>query len=285
MGTQLSFGGSGSAPWDAAASDAATIDAAAALPAGDGTPPANPPASPPPAADSNLDSLVSHIIQALDAHERRPIPGAPSRHTPSSLRPSRYVPGSSSVRSGTGKFVSTPRSGRSTTQSVARGAAAVSAGSALARGDRAALRELGLNLDDLTSLSPREQHQRILDELLGAPGHPDDEALRRATHATLKEMARNPELTQDAQIDYLLASYVYEQALVELTSNQHQNFTKDALRTLDNRLKPYIFKKARHRATTPGNYLSPSHFIEKATALSAVVLTAIRSHEAGSSNG
>ncbi|WP_154793243.1 hypothetical protein [Occultella kanbiaonis] len=285
MGTQLSYGGSSSAPWDAAAADAAAIDDGSADSVGTEASPAAPSAKPNAPEDAALESLVGHIIQALDAHERRPIPGAPSRHTPTSARPSRFTPGGSSVRSGTGKFVSTPRSNRSATQSIARGAAAVSAGSALARRDAAALRDLGLNLDELVTLSAREQNQRILDELLGAPGHPDDEALRRAALATLKEVAKNPELTQDEQIDHLLGSYVYEQALVELTSSKHRNFSKEALRTLDKSLKPYIFRRARHRAAAGNRYLSPALFIEKATSLSAVVLKAIRSHEAGSSNG
>lgn len=285
MGTQLSYGGSTSAPWDAAAADAAEIEAISAGGAEAESSPAT--GSEPPSAteDAALESLVGHIIQALDAHERRPIPGAPARHTPTSVRPSRFTPGGSSVRSGTGKFVSTPRSGRSTSQSIARGAAAISAGSALARRDAAALLDLGLSLDDLVALSPREQNQRILDELLGAPGHPDDEALRRAALATLKEVAKKPELTQDEQIDHLLGSYVYEQALVELTSNKRRNFNKDALRTLDKSLKPYIFRRARHRAEAGSRYLSPALFIERATSLGAVVLKAIRSHEAGSSNG
>ena len=285
MGTQLSYGGSGSAPWDAAAADAAAVDAASAGSAGTGETPTAQPDTPGATGDAVLDSLVGHIVQALDAHERRPIPGAPTRYTPASVRPSRYTGGGSSVRSGTGKFVSTPKSSRSTTQSIARGAAAVSAGSALARRDAVALRDLGLDLDELVALSPREQNQRILDELLGTPGHPDDEALRRAALATLKAVAQNPELTQDEQIDHLLGSYVYEQALVELTSSKHRNFSKDALRTLDKSLKPYIFRRARHRASEGSRRLSPAHFIERATSLSAVVLKAIRSHEAGSGNG
>lgn len=280
MGTQLSFGGSGSAPWDEAAEDAAAIDATG--PAGaDGQQPGTPTEPPVPGGDEALASLMDHIVRALDAHERKPIPGATASHTPSSVRPSRYAPGGPSVRSSTSKFVSTPRSGRSTTQSVARGAAAVSAGAALARGDRVALDQLGLDLDSLAALSPREQQQRILDELLGAPGHPDDEALRRATHETLKAIATDPQMTQDDQIDYLLASYVYEQALVELTSSRRQTFSRDALRTFDSRIRPYIYKKAKHVATTSGRYLSPALFIERATQMTAVVLGAIRSHAEG----
>ncbi|GAA3112812.1 hypothetical protein JOF29_002812 [Kribbella aluminosa] len=275
MGTQLSYGGSGTAPWEEAADETAVLDA---QPASD-SPAATdgPPDGGSGEGDSTVDSLITHIIEAIEGQDRRPIPGAPSTYTPANVRPSKYVAGGSSVHSGTSKFVSTPRSGRSSRQSTARGAAAVSAGAALARGDANALRELGLDLAELRTLSPREQQQRILDEILGAPGHPDDEALRRATHATLKAIAADPDIAQDAQIDYLLASYVYEQALVELTS-QHANrqLSREAVTKLDNRLKPYIFKKAKHQLSSAGRYLSPALFIEKATSLVATVFRVMR---------
>jgi hypothetical protein len=283
MGTQLSYGGSGTAPWEDAADDTAALDMAVSgdgsqsegdLPAGDGAPGDS-------AGDDTIDSLIANIIQAFEGQDRRPIPGAPTSHTPASVRPSGYT-GGGSVRSGTNKFVSTPRSGRSSSQSAARGAAVVAAGAALARGDAGALRELGLDLEQLRLLSPREQQQRILDEIIGAPGHPDDEALRRAAHATLKAMAADTAMTQDAQIDYLLASYVYEQALVELTS-QHakRELSKEAVTKLDNRLKPYIFKKAKHQMSGDGRYLSPALFIEKATSLVATVFRVMRGAEQG----
>lgn len=273
MGTQLAYGGSGSAPWEDAADDAVAIDGSA-----DGTAGGDDYDDPAPGTDSNLDSLIDHVIEAIEAHESRPIPGAPTTYTPTSVRPSPYTGGGSSVSSSTSTFVSTPRSGRSAKQSVGRGAAAVAAGSALARGDAAALQELGLDLERLRDLSAREQQQMILDEILGAPGHPDDEALRRATHATLKTLAVNPDLSQDDQIDYLLGSYVYEQMLVELTS-QHarRELSRDAVKKFDARVKPYIFKKAKHLASSRGRYLSPALFIEKATGLVETVLRVIRS--------
>lgn len=274
MGTQLSYGGSGTAPWDDAAGDTAALDS---QPSSDGEAAGDGPAVGSDGTDSTVDSLITHIIEAIEGQDRRPIPGAPNSFTPTNSRPSKYVAGGRSVHSGTSKFVSIPRSGRSSAQSTARGAAAVSAGAALARGDAAALRDLGLDLAELRTLSPREQHQRILDEILGAPGHPDDEALRRATHATLKAIAAEPDMAQDAQIDYLLASYVYEQALVELTS-QHANrdLSKEAVTKLDSRLKPYIFKKAKHQASGADRYLSPALFIEKATSLVATVFRVMR---------
>lgn len=148
----------------------------------------------------------------------------------------------------------------------------------MARGDAGALRELGLDLEHLRALSPRDQQQLILDQILGAPGHPDDEALRRAAHASLKAMAADPDMSQDAQIDHLLGSYVYEQALVELTS-QHANreLSREAVTKLERRLKPYIFKKAKHAVTGSKRYLSPALFIEKATSLIETVFNVMRS--------
>jgi len=273
MGTQLAYGGSGSAPWEDAADDAVGIDVSADVAAG-----GDDAGDPAPGTDSNLDSLIDHVIEAIEAHESRPIPGAPTTYTPTSVRPSPYTGRGSSVSSSTSKFVSTPRSGRSAKLSVGRGAAAVAAGSALARGDAAALQELGLDLERLRDLNAREQQQMILDEILGAPGHPDDEALRRATHATLKALAVDPDLSQDDQIDYLLGSYVYEQMLVELTSKHaRRELSRDAVKKFDARVKPYVFKKAKRLASGRGRYLSPALFIEKATGLVETVLRVMRS--------
>lgn len=270
MGTQLAYGGSGSAPWDDAAADAAAVDAGPAPASGD--------SGSGPAPDTNIDSLINNVIDAIQAHETRPIPGASTTYTPISVRPSAYTPGGGSVRSGTSKFVSTPRSGRSAKQSIARGSAAVAAGNAFIRGDAAALAELGLDLERLRDLSARERQQMILDEILGAPGHPDDEALRRATHETLKAQAADPTMTQDDQIDFLLGSYVYEQTLVELTSlHARRELSRDAVRKFDERLKPAIFKKAKRLASGSGRYLSPALFIEKATGLVEAMLRVMRS--------
>ncbi|MBA4023873.1 MAG: hypothetical protein C0482_16060 [Gordonia sp.] len=161
---------------------------------------------------------------------------------------------------------------------MGRGSAAVAAGAAYSRGDAAALRELGLDLEHLRGLTARERQQLILDEILGAPGHPDDEALRRAAHETLKAQAADPAMTQDDQIDFLLGSYVYEQTLVELTS-QHarRELSRDAVRKFDERLKPAIFKKAKNMASGAGRYLSPALFIEKATGLVEAMLRVMRS--------
>lgn len=273
MGTQLAYGGSGSAPWEDAAEEAVAVDGSAGPAGGDGDG-----GDSGPGPDTNIDSLIDHVIDAIEAHESRPIPGASTTYTPTSVRPSPYTGGGASVSSGTSKFVSTPRSGRSARQAVGRGSAAVAAGDAFARGDAGALADLGLDLERLRDLSARERQQMILDEILGAPGHPDDEALRRATHETLKALADDPAMTQDQQIDFLLASYVYEQTLVELTS-QHarRELSRDAVKKFDERIKPVIFKKAKHLASARGRYLSPALFIEKATGLVETVLRVMRS--------
>jgi len=277
VGTQLAFGGSGSAPWENAADDVTLLDEIVPPPQSDDGGAEDSGSDRNPQIDESIDRLIDHVITAIQAQEpRRPSTLPP--YSPGSVRPSRYTPGGTRVRSGTSKFVGTPRAGRSAKLSAARGAAAVAAGAALARGDANTLAELGLNLQQLQDLSPREQQQAILDEIIGAPGHPDDEALRRAAHATLKEIAANPELTQDDQIDYMLGAYVYEQALVELTS-QHANrqLGRDIITKLERRMKPYIFKKAKHLVTGSSGYLSASQFIDRAAALVETVFAAMRS--------
>ena len=158
MGTQLAYGGSGSAPWDDAAADAAAVDGS---PASGGNDSGGDPASDA-GPNTNIDSLIDHVIDAIEAHESRPIPGASTSYTPTSVRPTPYTAGGRSVSSGNSKFVSTPRSGRSAKQSVGRGSAAVAAGDAFIRGDAGALRDLGLDLERLRDLSARERQQMIL---------------------------------------------------------------------------------------------------------------------------
>jgi hypothetical protein len=278
VGTQLAFGGSGSAPWEDAAEDVTLLDEIVPTPVSEvGSDAEDSGSDANPQIDESVDRLIDHVIAAIQAQEPRR-PSALQPYSPGSVRPSGYTPGGSSVSSGTSKFVGTARAGRSAKLSAARGAAAVAAASALARGDANTLAELGLNLEELQDLSPREQQQAILDEIIGAPGHPDDEALRRAAHATLKEIASNPDLTQDDQIDYLLGAYVYEQALVELTS-QHANrqLGRDIITKLERRMKPYIFKKAKHLVTGSSGYLSASQFIDRAAALVETVFAAMKS--------
>jgi hypothetical protein len=276
LGTQLAFGGSGSAPWEDAADDVTLLDEIIPPSQNNDGDAEDSGDDPNLQIDESIDRLIDHLITAIQAQEfLRPSTTEP--FSLGSVRPSTYTPGGTSVSNGTSKFVGTPRAGRSAKLSVARGAAAVAAGSALARGDAQTLAELGLNLQQLQDLSPRDQQQAILDEILGAPGHPDDEALRRAAHATLKEIASNPELTQDDQIDYLLGAYVYEQALVELTS-QHANrqLGRDIVTKLERRMKPYIFKKAKHLVTGSSGYLSASQFVDRAAALVETVFAAMR---------
>jgi len=63
MGTQLAYGGSGSAPWDDASADAAAVDGS---PTGGGGDSDGEPASDP-GLDTNIDSLIDHVIDAIEA--------------------------------------------------------------------------------------------------------------------------------------------------------------------------------------------------------------------------
>ncbi len=123
-----------------------------------------------------------------------------------------YGEGASAGRTGA-------RSSRSVLRSAARGGAALGAGYALRRGDADALADAGLDLDELRQLSPRMQAARILDAVLGDPGHPDETALRRATAEQLKQILQgDPAPDEGSTLRGFIANLVFQLSLVELRS-------------------------------------------------------------------
>lgn len=205
MGTSGAFGGSGTAPWAEAHELFAGIEPTA------GTDAKNEPTA---------EAFWVAVVPALtggDETLRQPVPSIPFK----SLLPERAPStGSGGVRSRVGPTQAKGRT-RKASQQIGRGAAAVAAGLAAARGDRRALGEFGLKLADLNGLSVRQRCQRILDAVLGQPGHPDDEALRRAVQPTvIAALEGNSDPV--ALMREFLGNYVMQAALVELSS-QHAN--------------------------------------------------------------
>lgn len=98
-----------------------------------------------------------------------------------------------------------------------RGGAALAGAYALRNGDAAGLRELGLDLGELSQLSPRVQLARIIDATIGEAGHPDDYALKRATIEHLKTvlLADTPP-PPEVSIRNFVAEWIFQQSLVEL---------------------------------------------------------------------
>jgi hypothetical protein len=123
-----------------------------------------------------------------------------------------------------GESSATGRTGQGSTRSVARSAArggvAIGGAYALRFGDRSALAELGLDLEELRSLGPRSQCARILDAVLGEAGHPDETALRAAAAEQLKAivMLETPPSEADALREFV-AAYVFQMGLIELRSD------------------------------------------------------------------
>jgi hypothetical protein len=100
---------------------------------------------------------------------------------------------------------------------AARGGVAIGSAYALRSGDRGALAEVGLDLDELRTLTPRAQCTRILEVVLGAAGHPDEAVLRVAAAAQLKAilMLETPPSEADALREFVVA-YVFEMGVIEL---------------------------------------------------------------------
>lgn len=203
MGTSGAYGGSGSSSWDA-------VHTAYADMTGPSTPPPTP---------QQVDKFVSAVLKALSSGASGGSPGSVG-----SLLPTRPAAGGSrSSASSTGAG----GGGRSISRQAARGAAAVAGAYAVRTGDAAALRELGLDLEEVRSLpSIRAQCAYIADRILGAPSHPDEVALKAATLRTMAELMRAPqELDIEARVDLLIENLAYEQVLVELTSQRRENVT------------------------------------------------------------
>jgi hypothetical protein len=110
-------------------------------------------------------------------------------------------------------------SSRSIRRGAARGGAALGAAYALRQGDAPALADVGLDLDELRTLSPTRQCMRILDAVLGEGGHPDEHALRRATAAAIKEVLQSSQPPDEIDaLRGLIENFVFQIALVELQS-------------------------------------------------------------------
>ncbi|GAA3012603.1 hypothetical protein [Actinokineospora diospyrosa] len=103
------------------------------------------------------------------------------------------------------------------TSGARRGGAALGGAYALRLGDAAGLRELGLDLGELSQLSPRVQLAKIIDATIGEAGHPDDYALKRATIEHLKSvlLADTPP-PPEVSIRNFVAEWIFQQSLVEL---------------------------------------------------------------------
>jgi hypothetical protein len=232
MGTSGAYGGSGSQSWGDA------HDAVTTLPA-TGTP-----------TPTQVATAVKQIADAV--HRLFPAPRTATTYD--------YDPGTLLGRRTTA--AGSPTSGQTrrtgggmSSANAARGGAAVWAGHAALSGSQADLDALGvgLRLEDMRDMSANDRCTYILDKVLGAPGTPDDEALRRAALEALKELALDPTRSPEASITAFMSAYIYQTALVELTSHKASlKLTPDQVLKHEKALKQYIRGTAKYSGVIDG---------------------------------
>jgi hypothetical protein len=230
VGTSGAYGGSGAKPWEDVHDAYGTAGEAGGAGGSDGPGP----------SDEKVEDFVNALMNAL-ARTAGPVPGS-SGYPLSSLLPRRSGGAGGGGGSGGGSS-SSGGGGRSFGRQTARGAAGVAGASAFRNGDRATLAELGLDLAHLDSLpSSRAKCAYIVDTLLGAPSHPDEVALRAATLRTMVEILKAKEPpTQAQEMRLFLQNLVYEQVLVELTSQQRtENLTPQRAKEIEVKAKKYL---------------------------------------------
>lgn len=254
MGTSGAYGGSGSSPWKDA------HDAVANIPATSPT-------------QQQVDKVLQSIGHALI--KQNPATKGPGRnlYTPQILLGRQG--GTGSVRSGGGASRGGTVSGRST----ARGLAAVGAGYAYGQRDQAALDELGvgLRLADMEEMSTSQRCRYILDKVLGAPGSLEEQVLRRASLEALKVLAADKDATPDRAVEAFLAEYVYQAALVELTSAKAaKRLTPDQVLAREKSLKQWIQKKVTFSGVVDGPRFSVRALMAKADTLRDKAISLLR---------
>lgn len=221
MGTSGAYGGSGREAWKRARRLVSELESG---PAGAGTSDGDSEAE-----DQALTELWSAIGEALEGEDptlNQPVSDNLALPLDSLLPRLRSTPGSGSGGAGggviqQGRREPTGRKGsgskRSVVRNAARGGVVIGAGYALRQGDAAGLADLGLDLDQLRTLSPVRQCAAILDAVLGEGSHPDEYALRKASLESLKSilLSEAPPSELDALRGFVI-SFVFELALVEL---------------------------------------------------------------------
>jgi hypothetical protein len=254
MGTSGAYGGSGSQTWADVHEAIADLDTSTTS---DGKP-----------SKVDIEKAVDKILDAI-GKVNPSIKKTPTEYTISDLRRGASVSGGA-ISSGTGRG----RSSGFSHDTFARGAAAIGAGLAYTSGSDSELRRFGLSISELQGLNTRDRCKRILDEVLGAPGHLDDELLRKAALEALKEMfSAVEELSGEQSLRTFLAAYVYQCALAELTSQKAaKSLAPAAVLKHEKDLKSYIGKRVKFERILEGSRLSIQAFVNKAAKMTAQAL-------------
>lgn len=248
MGTSGAYGGSGAQTWNDARQLLEDLPLPTSSDGGDGLGEDGDIGD-----DDALAGLAGALADAMAGDD--PTLGAPPSAFPlSDLLPRRGPGGGGGGGAGGGAIRGegggAGRSGggssRSVSRSAARGGAAIGGAYALRSGNRDALREIGLDLDELRGMGPRAQCARILDVVLGEAGHPDEMALRVAAGEQLKAIITMP--TPPTEADALrgfIAAFVFQMGLVELRADLAKGLIDPSTATRkEGRLRRYLDRRA-----------------------------------------
>lgn len=278
MGTSGAYGGSGSQAWTAARQLLDDLPAEGSSGASGGNDQDD--------DGQGLADLAGAIADALAGDDAtlasRPITPTLSGLLPRAGRGRRGGGGGGALGGIYGESGGTGRSGassrRSVARSAARGGAAIGGGYALRSGDRAALEEIGLDLDELRTLGPRAQCARILDAVLGSAGHPDEMALKIAAGEQLKAIVTLP--TPPAEADALrgfISAFVFQMGLVELRANLARGVIDAATATRkEGRLRRYLDQRVTMLAVPASGKMSISDFSAHANRLVGEAIALLR---------
>lgn len=152
--------------------------------------------------------------------------------------------GGTSGGAGGGRSPSRAGGGRSRSRIARSGGRALAAGSALRRGDDTLLRELGLNLADLTGLDVLDQVARILNVSAPATGLQSDAELRHALTEALLTILEGDDSPQ-AAIEAFIAAYTFEVLVTETGARERNGeragaLTRDDERQLRTAIEAYV---------------------------------------------
>jgi hypothetical protein len=252
MGTSGAYGGSGNTAWNSARQMLDDLPVPASSggsdgPGDDGRDEAN--------DDGALAGLAGALADAL-AGDDTTLGSPPSPFPLTGLLPRRGHGGGGGGGGGApggairGESGGTGRTGggsrRSVARSAARGGAAIGGAYALRSGNREALAEIGLDLDELRGMGPRAQCARILDAMLGEAGHPDEMALKIAAGEQLKAIITMPAPPTEADaLRGFIAAFVFQMGLVELRADLAKGLIDSATATRkEGRLRRYLNQRA-----------------------------------------
>lgn len=241
MGTSSSYGGTNRSGWKEARQAAEraftrTESIPPIHPRGGQDPTESQPVSP------DILSLLRGIGRGLrsdDAELRNPPTPVPMARIVAGLAGAAIAGGLPSV----GRAEITAPGTRPVLLGARRAGAAVGAGLAIRSGNRNALTEVGLRLEDLENLAPMEKVSRIIDFIFGASSDESQHAFREVACALLLRILEAPDeninyttLVQDA-----VTEMIYQRALVELGSQiRGGNLSPEEAAVIEAKIKLFI---------------------------------------------